>query len=73
MQAIDMTKIYGSRIYKGNWVAMIDYETKPKVVAYAKTLHEVLQKAKQKGYGMPLVTQIPQKVLPIVGPFTYIE
>lgn len=72
MKAIDMTHIYGNKDYKGNWVAIIDFETKPKVVAYAKTLHEVLKKAKQKGIAMPLVTQIPKKVLPIVGPFTYI-
>ena len=68
-----MTKIYSNKNYKGNWVAIKDSETKPKVVAYAKTLHEVLKKAKQKGFDMPLVTQIPKKVLPIVGPFTYIE
>ena len=73
MKAIDMTKIYGNKTYKGKWVAMKDSETKPKVIAYAKTLHEVLKKAKQKGFDMPLVTQIPKKVLSIVGPFTYIE
>ncbi len=73
MPAINMTKIYGNKNYKGNWVAMINYETKPKVVAYAKTLHEVLEKAKQKGYKMPLVTEIPKKVLPIVGPFACIK
>ncbi|MDP3974311.1 MAG: DUF5678 domain-containing protein [Candidatus Daviesbacteria bacterium] len=73
MSAVDMTKIYGNKNYKGKWVAMIDHETKPKVVAHARTLHEVLRKAKQKGYEMPLVTQIPKKVLPIVGPFIYTE
>lgn len=67
MSAIDMTKIYSNKNYKGNWVALIDFETKPKVVAYAKTLHEVLKKAKRKGFDMPLVTQIPKKILPIVG------
>lgn len=73
MSAIDMTKIYGNKNYKGKWVAMIDHETKPKVVAFAKTLHEVLKKAKQKGFDMPLVTQIPKRILPIVGPFAHIE
>lgn len=73
MATIDMKKIYSNKNYKGNWVAMKDFETKPKVVAYAKTLHEVLQKAKQKGFDMPLVTQIPKKVLPIVGPFISVE
>ena len=73
MPAIDMTKIYSNRNYKGNWVAIKDSETKPKVIAHAKTLHEVLKKAKAKGFDMPLVTQIPKKLLPIAGPFTYIE
>jgi len=72
MPAINMTKIYSNKYYKGNWVAMIDYETKPKVVAYAKTLHMVLKKASEKGFDMPLVTQIPKKVLPIIGPFTHL-
>lgn len=67
MPAIDMKKIYSNKNYKGNWVAMIDYESRPKVVAYAKTLHEVLGKAEEKGYKHPAVTQIPKKILPIVG------
>lgn len=67
MAAIDMTKIYGSKAYKGNWVAIKDFETKPKVIAYAKTLHEVLNKAEKKGYKHPAVTQIPKEILPIVG------
>lgn len=67
MKAIDMTKIYSNRSFKGNWVAIIDFETKPKVVAYAKTLSGVLIKAKQKGFDHPAVTQIPKKILPIVG------
>lgn len=67
MPAIDMTHIYGNRTYKGNWVAIIDFETKPQVVAHAKTLHEVLVKAKKKGFELPLVTRIPMKVLPMVG------
>lgn len=48
MKAIDMTKIYGSKNYKGNWVAMINYNTRPQVIAYAKTLKETLEKAKKK-------------------------
>lgn len=67
MPVIDMTKIYGNKNYKGNWVAIKDFETKPKVVAYAKTLHEALKKARQKGYEHPAVTQIPKEILPIVG------
>lgn len=67
MSAIDMTKIYGNRNYKGKWVAIKDFETKPTVVAYGKTLKETLKKAEQKGYKHPAVTQIPKEVFPIVG------
>lgn len=67
MAAIDMTKIYGNKNYKGNWVAIIDFGAKPKVVAYAKTLKETVQKAEKKGYEHPALTRIPKKILPIVG------
>lgn len=67
MKAIDMTKIYANKNYKGNWVAMENFESNPKVVAYAKTLKETLEKAEKKGYKHPAVTQIPRKILPIVG------
>ena len=73
MQAIDMKKIYSNKSYKGNWVALKSFTSNPEVIAYAKTLHEVLKKAKQKGYDMPLVTQIPKKVLPIVGFFDHFD
>ncbi len=72
MAAIDMTKIYGNKTYKGKWVAMIDYETKPKVVVYAKTLKETLAKAEKRGYKHPTVTQIPQKLRYFVGGFSNI-
>lgn len=63
MQAIDMTKIY--KLYKGKWVALKDDERT--VVASGKTLKEVLQKSQDKGIPHPVVTQIPQETLPIVG------
>lgn len=53
--------------YKGLWVAIINWETKPKVVASAKTLKTAMDKAQKKGYSIPLMTHIPRKVLPIVG------
>lgn len=62
-----MTHIYGNESYKGNWVAIKNFESKPRVVAYAKTLHEALEKAHLKGYKMPAMMQIPKKVLPFVG------
>lgn len=67
MSAIDMTKIYGNKNYKGKWVAMINYNTHPRVIAYAKTLKETLEKAEQKGYKQPVVTQIPKKITYFVG------
>lgn len=66
MKAINMVNIY--RKYKGQWVAIEDPKAlKPKVVASGKTLHEALTKAQKKGVKMPLMTQIPKEVLPIVG------
>ena len=65
MAAIDMTKIY--KDYKGKWVAVKDYETRPAVVASGKTLKEAMEKAQQKGFKMPLMMQIPKKVLYFVG------
>jgi len=69
MPAIDMTKIYGNKNYKGNWVAINSdtYEIKPEVIAFGKTLNAVLEKAKRKGFNLPLITRIPKKILPIVG------
>lgn len=64
MKAIDMTKVYSN--YKGKWVALKGPKS-AKVVASAKTLKEVLQKAQKRGVAMPVVTQIPKEILPIVG------
>lgn len=65
MQALDMTKVY--RDYKGKWVALKSFTSNPEVVASGKTLKEALEKAEKKGFKHPVVTQIPKKVLPIVG------
>lgn len=70
MKALDMTQVY--RHYKGKWVAL-EGAGSNRVVASAKTLEEVLKKAKQKGFDLPLVTQIPKKVLPIVGGSTTVK
>ncbi len=67
MQAIDMTKIYGNKTYKGRWVAMKNYDNKPAVVAYGKTLKETLEKAEKRGYKHPVVTQIPKELTYFVG------
>lgn len=63
MKAIDMKTIY--REYKGKWVSLKDDERT--VVASGKTLKEVILKSQKKGIHHPIVTQIPQEVLPIVG------
>ncbi len=67
MPAIDMTKIYSNRNYKGKWVAMKNYNTKPEVIAFGKTLKETLEQAKKRGYQHPVVTQIPEKLTYFVG------
>jgi hypothetical protein len=72
MKAIDWTHIYGDKKYKGKWVAVEGPESTT-VVAYGKTLDDVLEKAKKKGFELPLVTQIPKRVLPIIGPFTFLK
>ena len=64
MKAIDMTKIY--RDYKGKWVALKG-PTSTTVVASGKTLHEALVKAQKKGVKMPMMVDVPKKVLPFVG------
>ena len=63
MKAIDWTKIYKN--YKGKWVALKDDEQT--VVASGKTLKEVMYKSQKKGLYHPVVTQVPQEILPIVG------
>jgi hypothetical protein len=68
MKALDMKQVY--RDYKGKWVALEGPDSN-KVIASAKTLEEVLEKAKKKGFDLPLVTQIPKKVLPIVGVYNF--
>lgn len=64
MKAINMKAIY--RKYKGRWVAL-ESATKIRVVASGKNLREVLGKAEQKGFEMPLMIQVPKEILPIVG------
>ena len=63
MKAIDWTKIY--KDHKGKWVALKDDEQT--VVASGKSLKEIMEKSKKKGFLHPIVTQVPREVLPIVG------
>lgn len=64
MAAIDWTDIY--KRYKGKWVALSS-PRENKVIATGKTLKEIIEKAEKKGIKHPLVTQIPRRLLPIVG------
>ena len=61
-----MKKVY--RDYRGKWVALAG-PTSNKVVASGKNLKKVVEEAEKKGYEMPVLAQIPKKILPIVGPF----
>ena len=63
MKAIDWTKIY--KDHKGKWVALKDDEQT--VVASGKSLKEIMEKSKKKGFLHPIVTQVPREILPIVG------
>jgi hypothetical protein len=73
MAGIDFTHIYGSKAYKGKWVAVINYKTKPKVVVSAKSLKEAMELAEKKGYKLPLLMHIPKKILPFVGGFSLLS
>lgn len=70
MAAIDMTKVY--RNYKGKWVAL-EGSNSNKVVASGKDLKNVVKRAQKKGVAIPVVAQIPKKVLPIVGGYTLLN
>ena len=66
MKAIDWTKI--QKKYKGQWVGL--KKDQVTVIAHGKTPREVLEKSKKKGYDMPILTRMPEKVmLTISTPF----
>lgn len=61
--AIDWTKIYEK--YKGLWVALEKDETT--VVASGKTAKEAWDRAQEKGYKKPILTHMPERIVPYVG------
>lgn len=63
--AIDWTENY--KKYKGKWVAMLDDEKT--VVSSGKTAKEAWDKAKKKGYELPILFRVPNKIIPYVGGF----
>ena len=61
--AIDWTRIY--KKYKGLWVALKDDEKT--VIASGKTAGEAWEKAQKKGYTKPILTRMPEELIPYVG------
>lgn len=65
MQAIDWSGIYQK--YKGLWVALKSDEKT--VISSGKTAKEAWDKALEKGFKKPILTRMPEKLLPFVGSF----
>ena len=63
--AIDWTHIY--KKYKGLWVALKDDEVT--VISSGKSAKEAWDKALKKGFQKPILTRMPEKLLPFVGSF----
>ena len=63
MAAIDWTKIF--RKYKGQWVALKDDEKT--VISSGRTAKSALDKAKRKGYLIPILTKMPDRLISYVG------
>jgi hypothetical protein len=61
--AIDWTDI--CKKYKGLWVALKDDEKT--VVSSGKTAKEAWEKAQKKGFRKPILTRMPEKLIPYVG------
>lgn len=57
--AIDWTKIF--KKYKGMWVGL--REDNKTVVAFGKTVSEVMEKSKKKGFDHPILFRVPDKVV----------
>jgi hypothetical protein len=63
--AIDWTEIYQN--YKGRWVALEDDEQT--VVGSGESAREVLDDAREKGYEQPILTRMPEDLIPFVGAY----
>lgn len=63
--AIDWTNI--CKKYKGLWIGLKDDEKT--VVAFGKTVRDVMEKAQKKGYPKPILFRVPIKIIPYVGGF----
>lgn len=63
--AIDWTHIY--KKYKGLWVGLAEDEIT--VVASGKTVKEVMNKSKKKGFNIPILFKVPTRIIPFVEGF----
>lgn len=63
--AIDWTHIY--KKYKGLWVGLKDDEVT--VVASGKTVKDVMEKSKKKGFVSPILFRVPTRIIPYIGLF----
>lgn len=63
--AIDWTQIY--KKYKDLWVALKDDEIT--VISSGKTVNDVMEKSKKKGFNSPILFRVPVKVIPYIGAF----
>lgn len=61
--AKDWTKI--QKKYKGLWVALQKDEIT--VISAAKSLKEAILEAHKKGFGEPIMTRMPEKLITYVG------
>ena len=63
--AIDWTQIYEK--YKGLWVAL--KEDQKTVIASGKTVKDVMEKSKRKGFKEPILFKVPTEIIPYIGGF----
>ena len=65
MDTINLTNVY--KKHKGLWVGLKDDQKT--VVASGKTVKEVMQQAKKKGYPTPILFRVPTEITPFIGIF----
>lgn len=63
--ALDWSNIISK--YRGLWVALKDDEKT--VITSGKSVKNVMDKAKKKGYTLPILFRVPTKTIPYVGSF----
>ena len=59
MKTIDYTNIYNK--YKGQWIALEDDEVT--VISAGQTAKKVLELAKKKGMGNPILFKVPEEII----------